>query len=205
MSATRDRPAMKPARQQQHGRSCAGRTSPFPRPSTATPITAPVVPLMPLGRSTARTRGAAFMASIMARATPSTGRSRPAPNRASMTIIGRRSRRSASRARRGRSSAGRPRGRIALEPRTVAGQQQPDAIAALGQQAGGNEAIAAIVARPGHDGDARAAGWSAATPSATARPAFSIRSMPATPPAIVRRSASAISALESSSIMSSQH
>ncbi len=51
---------------------------------TARPITAPVVPLIPLGRSTAQTQDAGFMASIMARATPSTGRSRPAPNSASM-------------------------------------------------------------------------------------------------------------------------
>jgi hypothetical protein len=51
---------------------------------TATPWTAPLVPLMPLGRSAAWTcAGAAFIASIMARATPWTGRSRPAPNSAS--------------------------------------------------------------------------------------------------------------------------
>ena len=49
-------------------------------------------------------------------------------------------------------------GRIALEPRTVTGQQQPDAIPAFGQQAGGDEAIASVVARPCHDGDARARG-----------------------------------------------
>src|SRR5262249_18567144 len=44
-------------------------------------------------------------------------------------------------------------------------------------------------------------GWRAATVSATERPAFSISSMPATPPAIVRRSASAISAGVSHSII----
>ena len=51
---------------------------------TAAPITAPLLPLMPLGRSTATTgTPAALIASIIARAGPSTGRSRPAPNSAS--------------------------------------------------------------------------------------------------------------------------
>ena len=49
-------------------------------------------------------------------------------------------------------------GRIALEPRTVTGQQQPDAIPAFGQQAGGDEAIASVIAGPCHDGDARTRG-----------------------------------------------
>ena len=54
---------------------------------TATPITAPVVPFTPLGRSTAITgTPLAFIAPIMARGRPSTSRSRPAPNNASMTM-----------------------------------------------------------------------------------------------------------------------
>ena len=41
---------------------------------------------MPLGKSTAMTGAAcSFMASIMARGSPSTGRSSPAPNKASIT------------------------------------------------------------------------------------------------------------------------
>ena len=52
---------------------------------TASPMTAPEVPLMPLGKSTATTGAdCAFMPSIIARGRPSTGRSRPAPNKASM-------------------------------------------------------------------------------------------------------------------------
>src|SRR5262249_23645289 len=52
---------------------------------TATPIPAPVVQLIPLGRPTAYTQDAVFVASIRARARPSTGLSRPAPNKASTT------------------------------------------------------------------------------------------------------------------------
>ena len=49
------------------GRACGGRTSRLSCALTAHPITAPVVPLMPLGRSTATTgTAAAFIASIMA-------------------------------------------------------------------------------------------------------------------------------------------
>ena len=47
-------------------------------------------------------------------------------------------------------------GGIALEPLAVADQQQPDPVPAFGQQARRDEAVAAVVARPGHDGDARA-------------------------------------------------
>ncbi len=49
-------------------------------------ITAPVAPLMPLGRSTAMTAAAAaLIAATAAAAAPSSGRLRPAPNSASMT------------------------------------------------------------------------------------------------------------------------
>ena len=48
-------------------------------------------------------------------------------------------------------------------------------------------------------------GWRAATQSATARPARSISARPATPLAIVRRSACAISAVLSNSIIGAQY
>ena len=99
--------------------------------------------------------GAAFIASIMARATPSTGRSRPAPNSASTTTSAG-IRRPASAARWARSSAGRPAPASPLSRCTVADEQQPDPVPALRQQAGGDEAVAAVVAGAGHDGDARA-------------------------------------------------
>ena len=55
----------------------------------ATPMTAPVVPLMPLGRSTASTGAPlALIASIMSSGSPLTGRLRPAPNSASMISAG---------------------------------------------------------------------------------------------------------------------
>jgi hypothetical protein len=160
---------------------------------TASPITAPVVPLIPLGRSTAMHAGAvAFMASIIARATPSTGRSRPAPNSASTTDVGRHQALGCRRAQ-GPGPALRRRGCVALEPLAVADEQQSDPVPAFGQQAGRDEAVAAVVARPRHHGDARARRMPRRDVSATARPAFSINVMPTTPPAIVRRSASAIS------------
>ena len=56
---------------------------------TATPMTAPVVPLTPLGRSTLRTGAPlALIASIMSCGSPFTGRLRPAPNSASMISAG---------------------------------------------------------------------------------------------------------------------
>src|SRR5215472_12929158 len=82
--------------------------------STAPPMTVPVVPLIPLGRSTANTGSPApLIASMAVRASPATGRSSPAPSSAStMTWAPVRS--------------GTP---------------------------GGIEAVAAIIAGPGHDGD----------------------------------------------------
>ncbi|CCD92896.1 exported hypothetical protein [Bradyrhizobium sp. ORS 375] len=56
---------------------------------TAMPITAPVVPLMPLGRSTASTGAPlALIAAITSWGSPLTGRLRPAPNSASMIKAG---------------------------------------------------------------------------------------------------------------------
>ena len=130
---------------------------------TAAPITAPLSPLMPLGRSTAITgTPAALIASIIARAAPSTGRSRPAPNSAS-TI------RSAPASAAGAAGSTGPcqrRAASAASPLSllaVAEQQQPDRIAALGQDARADKAVAAVVAGPGHDArpSARRAGCAA--------------------------------------------
>ena len=56
---------------------------------TAAPITSPVVPLMPLGRSTASTGAPlALIASIISCGSPFTARLRPAPNSASMINAG---------------------------------------------------------------------------------------------------------------------
>ena len=56
----------------------------------------------------------------------------------------------------GTGPALRRQGCIPLEPLAIADQQQSYPVPALGQQAGGDEAIAPVVARPCHDGDARA-------------------------------------------------
>ena len=101
-------------------------------------------------------RRRALIASIIARAGPSTGRSRPAPNSASTM-------RPAPASAAGVAAStgpGQRRGRlrrIALEPVAIAQQQQPDRIAALGQDARADKAVAAVVARAGDDADHRRA------------------------------------------------
>ena len=73
-----DRPAMQPSRQQQMAGLSAEEGHAVSLARTAAPMTAPLSPLMPLGRSTARIgTPEALIASIIARASPSTGRSRP--------------------------------------------------------------------------------------------------------------------------------
>ena len=150
---------------------------------TAAPITAPLSPLMPLGRSTAITgTPAALIASIIARAGPSTGRSRPAPNSASTMRSAPASAAGVGRLHRPVQLPRRLR-RVALEPVAVAEQQQPDRIAAFGEDARADKTVAAVVARAGDDADPRrAARTRRATASATARPAFSISRMPGVPP-----------------------
>ncbi len=132
---------------------------------------------------------------------PSTGRSRPAPNNASTTT-------SAGVSNAGAAGSERPcpalsgQRRVALEPAKLADQQHAHAIAALGQQTrAATKPSPPLLPGPATTATCDPGGWRAATRSATARPAFSISSMPGTPPAIVRRSASAISAVVSSSII----
>ena len=168
---------------------------------TAVPMTAPVVPLIPLGRSIACTQEALFMASIMARGLPSTGRSRPAPNSASMTTssgirlcavagsYGPLHRCAASRA----SPRNRP-----MSPTSSIRTRYPRSL---------SRRPATSPSPPLLPGPATTAmrvpgGWRLETWSATARPAFSMSSMPAIPPAIVNRSACAISAVVSNSVVS---
>ena len=123
---------------------------------TAAPMTAPLVPLMPLGRSTATIGApAAFIASIMARATPSTGRSKPAPNSASTTSPAgaMRSGEAGSMARFQRCAA------IAASPLSLAASptsMHAHRVATIRQQPRRDEAVAAIVAGTGHDHDPRA-------------------------------------------------
>ena len=169
---------------------------------TAAPSTWPLSPEIPLGRSTARIgRPDVFMASTRARAAPSIGRVSPAPNSASMM---RSAIAEASGVRRHggtRPALGRFSG-VADEPRRVAQQQHPHAVAPLGQEARRHEPVAAVVARPRDDRHARRPpAKRAAAASATACPARSISTMPGVPASIVSRSASAISRAVRSSIM----
>ena len=168
---------------------------------TAAPITAPLAPLMPLGRSTAMIGAPlAFIASISARASPSTARLSPAPNSAStMTPAPA----ICSGCRRLDRTAPSPRsfGCVALQRRDVAEQHQPHRIAALGEHARRHEPVAAIVARAGHD-QRRACRADGARPHRRppGRPSPSARCR-ATPPAIASRSHSAISSGVRSSII----
>ena len=73
-------------------------------------------------------------------------------------------------------------------------QSEAHAIAARGKQAAGDEAVAAVTARPAENRDSARLGAIRTASSATAAPARSISVMPATPAAIVKRSLSAISA-----------
>ena len=120
---------------------------------TATPITAPVVPLMPLGRSTLRTGAPlALMASMMSCGSPLTGRLRPAPNSASMISAG--APMAPSHAGQHRAfPAARGERRIALQGVPLAQQDDGDAAAARHEFGRRDKTIAAIVAAPGDDED----------------------------------------------------
>ena len=120
---------------------------------------------MPLGRSTAITgTPAALIASIIARAAPSTGRSRPAPNSASTISSAPCERRGRRPPRPAPASAAAASAASPLRLVAIAQQQQPDRIAALGQDARADKAVAAVVAGPGHDADQRRAGGCRAPP-----------------------------------------
>ena len=101
--------------------------------------------------------------------------------------------------RHGAGPAARRFGGVAAEPVGIGKRGDRDAEAALAQ-AGGDEAVAAIVAGAAAETMRSASGpSSAAAASATARPAFSMRTIPGVPAAMVSRSASAISSVVSSS------
>ena len=89
---------------------------------------------------------------------------------------------------------------VALQTLSRAKQPKVNSKALSREQARGDEAIAAIVARPAKNRDAAMARGKPAASFATAAPACSISKEPGVPPAMVSRSASAISALVSSSM-----
>ncbi len=125
------------------------------RSVTAAPMIAPVVPLTPLGRSTA-TIGTpeAFIASIIARGSPPTSRSRPAPNNASTTAS--QFDRDAGEAFFDRAAPAICRlRRVALQFRAIADEAETHLVAALGEVAGGDKSVTTVIARAGHDDDAR--------------------------------------------------
>ena len=121
--------------------------------STATPSTAALVPLIPLGRSTASTGAPlALIASIIARASPSTGRLKPAPNSASMISAGLPIACGLNGST-GMLPAARGGGCVALKLVALAHQDDRDLAALRGELGGCDKTVAAIVAGAGHDQD----------------------------------------------------
>ncbi len=124
--------------------------------STAAPRILPVSPSIPEGTSTASTwppaRAKALMRSMIAFASPSMSRARPAPNRASITQS------AWARSIRGRGkdrtliASGGER-RIAFQGLAAAEQAQFNRIAARRQEPPGDEAVAPIAAGAAENGD----------------------------------------------------
>ena len=167
----------------------------------AHPITAPVVPFTPLGKSTA-TMGteAAFIKSMTLRAGPSTSRSSPAPNSASM-IKSQFANASGDTSLTGSAPALCRQSGVTLQPLAFPNERKRS----LPGRARPNSARQRSRRRHCYRGRRRPRRDALATileaASATARPAFSINAMLGMPPATARRSASAISAVVSSSII----
>ena len=167
---------------------------------TTGPALAPVLPSRPLGTSTATTGlPAALMAATTSAAVPSSGRDRPAPNRASMT-------RSASASVAGLSgSTGSPQrsAMAAASPRRAS--RLPSRPRRTWYPCSRRSRAATKPSPPLLPGPhttaiaAPARGASAAAASATARPAFSISVSPGTPCAMARASARPISCAVSNS------
>ncbi len=115
--------------------------------SMATPLTAPVVPSMPLGTSTETTgRADAFTASIKVASLPSTGRARPAPSSASTTTSAPASASGPSASRAPVQRSGHCRG-VRRQARRIAVESETHPIAPLGEVPRRHETVAAIVAR----------------------------------------------------------
>src|SRR5437762_4461439 len=157
----------------------------------AMPSTAPLPPSTPLGTSTATTgRWAASSLAMTSRATPSIGRASPAPNSASITSP-------ASAMTAGANGSTGPVQRAAAAAASpFSASRDPSSATRTGQPRSARRRAVTNPSPPllpgPHSTSAGCFGQRRATASATARPAFSISAMPATPPAIVSRSASSI-------------
>ena len=120
---------------------------------TAMPITAPEVPLIPLGRSTASTGAPlALIASIISCGSPFTGRFRPAPNSASMISAGL----PIACGLNGSTGNFQPfaaERRVALQAVALAQQDHRDLAAARSEFGRRDKPVAAIVAAAGDDDD----------------------------------------------------
>src|SRR5665213_2686536 len=157
----------------------------------ATPRIAPLAPSTPLGTSTATTgRSRAFSAPIISAAMPPTARVRPAPNSASTTSPA-------------PSSAPMPSGSTVPGQRDAANAaspfspaRSPSSASRTAQPRSARMHAATNPSPPLFPGPHSTAtgrgGHRRLIASATARPALSISTAPATPPAIVSRSASPI-------------
>ena len=169
---------------------------------TATPITAPVVPLMPLGRSTLRTGAPlALMASMMSCGSPLTGRLRPAPNSASMISAGA----PTAIALQGSTGPFQPRAASAASPCRVS-RSHSRMMETLRPRATSSVAATKpsppLLPRPATTRIGPCSTRSMAA-SATAWPARSISAKPGVPPAIASRSACSISVVVRTSMLNS--
>jgi hypothetical protein len=159
----------------------------------AIPRTSPLAPSMPLGTSIATTGSCRSpIASMTARAIPSTGRARPAPKMASTTSPAPSSTTGAS----GSTAPGQRAAACAASPRSAA--TEPSSARRTGQPRSTSTRAATKPSPPLFPGPQSTAtgcgGHRCETGSATLWPALSISSMPETPPTIVSRSASPICA-----------
>ena len=159
----------------------------------AIPRTSPLAPSMPLGTSIATTGSCRSpIASMTARATPSTGRARPAPKMPSTTSPTPSSAAGVSAS----TAPGQRAAACAASPCSAV--TEPSSARRTGQPRSASTRAATKPSPPLFPGPQSTAtgcgGHRRETASATLRPAVSISSMPGTPPAIVSRSASPICA-----------
>ena len=161
------------------------------------PMSAPLSPETPLGTSTAATaRPPALTASTAARAAPSSGRDRPAPNKASMTSSAPPNRPGTAASSRASTAPSQRPAWCAASPlsrsRAPSRARRTDQPAAARWRAATKPSPPLL---PGPQSTTTGHGrWRARTASATAQPAFSMSATPGTPCSAAALSARYISA-----------
>ena len=194
ISATRTRPhMMRPGNNRCAGLRRKNVTVSVAR--TATPMTAPVVPLMPLGRSTLEHRRAVGVDRLDH--VRGLARHRPVETGAEQRIDDQRRLADRLRIERQHRIFPSPRGggRIALQAVPLAQQDHRDLAAARRQFGRRDKTVAAIVAAARQPPGSAPSSTRSIAASATAWPALSINAKPGVPAAMVSRSARSISAV----------